>query len=347
MMIDRWRDVVGCICPATEKLSPLSSRFLVSVHTTDLSPVGSWFLKLSAHTSCILSPVGSWFQYIIGPVIISEGAAPCPYWLAPCPIYTAPCPNLKKIKIFFLQNVIAVFVFSDSRCKNACKMLADLCPCFHQSPTKLCPDLVSFECWIVTKFWSYRHKRLGHSRSKLCPILCRLHTKLCPNFGRSRARLCPISFAPCPFPNPAGTLYMHTSFILSPVGSWFQYIQCMSYIVTYLLYPLSIRFLVSVQYLAYFLSSRFLVSVRTFRLLLSPVFHLHRCRSRSDNHLTRFQHLQTNIMTQLTTSVCTTTTHDFCVQPQLTTSVCTIITHNFCVYNHNSQLLYVPVDKYV
>ena len=102
----------------------------------------------------------------------------------------------------FLQNVIAVFLFSDSWYKNACKMLADLCPWFHQSLTKfklyLCPDLVSFASWIVTKFWSFTGKRLGHSHSKLCPILCRLRPKLCPNFGRSRARLCPISFAPWP-----------------------------------------------------------------------------------------------------------------------------------------------------
>ena len=66
---------------------------------------------------------------------------PCPYWLAPCPIYTRPA-RIKKIKIkfktkqliyfLFIQNVIAVFVFLDSRCK----MLADLCPCFHQSPTR-------------------------------------------------------------------------------------------------------------------------------------------------------------------------------------------------------------------
>ena len=48
----------------------------------------------------------------------------------------------------------------------------------------------------------------GHSRSKLCPIMCRSRTKLCPNFGCSRARLCPIYFAPCPFPNLAGTLKM-------------------------------------------------------------------------------------------------------------------------------------------
>ena len=47
-----------------------------------------------------------------------------------------------------------------------------------------------------------------------CPILFRLRSKLCPNFGCSRARLCPISFAPCPFPNLAGTLKrdgLHTS----------------------------------------------------------------------------------------------------------------------------------------
>ena len=43
-------------------------------------------------------------------------------------------------------------------------------------------------------------------RALNCARLCRSHTKLCPNFGCSRARLCPISFAPCPFPNLAGTL---------------------------------------------------------------------------------------------------------------------------------------------
>ena len=52
--------------------------------------------------------------------------------------FTRALPEFKKIKKYFLflQNVIAVFVFSDSRCKNACKMLADFCPCFHQSPTR-------------------------------------------------------------------------------------------------------------------------------------------------------------------------------------------------------------------
>ena len=86
-------------------------------------------------------------------------------------------------------------------------VLADLCPCFHQSPTNLCLDRVSFTCWIVIEFWSITRKSgLGYSHSKLCPILRRLRTKLCPNFSCSRARLCPISFAPCPFPNLAGTL---------------------------------------------------------------------------------------------------------------------------------------------
>ena len=181
-----------------------------------------------------------------------------------------------------------------------CKRLADLCPRFHRSPTKFCPDLVSFTCWTLIELWSFVHliqslcpnfsrsrarsvfqlgiflralrpthtvsrparlysaltdffffqnviavfvfsdrgvkmlvkclqicarvfidrpqncaqtsfrscpglrPNFGHSRSKLCPIMCRSRTKLCPNFGRSRARLCPISFATCHIPNPAG-----------------------------------------------------------------------------------------------------------------------------------------------
>ena len=114
-----------------------------------------------------------------------RGHCALPVLACALPDLHAPCPNLKK-KIFFifLQNVIPFFVFSDSRCKNACKMLADLCPYFHQSPTR---------------------PNIGRPRVKVCPILCRLRTKLCPNFGHSHAGLCPISFAPCPFPNLAGT----------------------------------------------------------------------------------------------------------------------------------------------
>ena len=62
-------------------------------------------------------------------------------------------PELKKTQnIYFLfkKNVIAVFVFSDSCCKNACKMLAVLCPCFHQSPTR-----PNFGCSRVTDFVSF------------------------------------------------------------------------------------------------------------------------------------------------------------------------------------------------
>ena len=94
-------------------------------------------------------------------------------------------------------------------------MLADLCPCFHRLPTKLCLDLVALACWIVTEFLSFTRKsvRLGRSRSKLCPILCRLRTKLCPDFGRSRARLCPIYFAPCPFPNRESCALRYTAVV--------------------------------------------------------------------------------------------------------------------------------------
>ena len=148
-------------------------------------------------------------------------------------VLRALCPARTVLRPARLYSAltVAVFVFSDSRCKNACKMLADLCPCFHRSPTKLCPDLVSLARWIVTKFWSFTRKsEHGHSRSKLCSIMCRLRTKLCPNFGCLCARMCPISFAPCPFPNLAGTLQtvqlptrnqsanMHSAPSMAPTG---------------------------------------------------------------------------------------------------------------------------------
>ena len=64
----------------------------------------------------------------------------------------------KKNFVLFLQNVIAFCVFRQYVFKNACKMLADLCPCFHQLPTR---------------------PNFGRSQVKVCPILCRLRTKLC------------------------------------------------------------------------------------------------------------------------------------------------------------------------
>ena len=69
------------------------------------------------------------------------------------------CTKKKKKKLFFLfTKCHCCFVSSDSRCKNARKIIADLCPCFHRSPTKLCPDLISFTCRIVTEFWSFTSK---------------------------------------------------------------------------------------------------------------------------------------------------------------------------------------------
>ena len=82
---------------------------------------------------------------------ISEGAAPCPYCLAPCPIIQHPA----RIFFFFFTIFNSCFCVFRQGCKNACKMLADLCPCFHRSPTKLCSDLVSFMYWIATEFWSF------------------------------------------------------------------------------------------------------------------------------------------------------------------------------------------------
>ena len=139
---------------------------------------------------------------------ISEGAAPCPYCLAPCPIIQCPARIKKKklnIFFFFLQNVIAVFVSSDMGVKTLVKCLKICAHVFIDRPQNC----------AQTSFRSCAGLRpnFGHSRSKLCPIMCRSRTKLCPNFGCSRARLCPISFAPCPFPDLAGTL-LYTSTML-------------------------------------------------------------------------------------------------------------------------------------
>ena len=75
--------------------------------------------------------------------------------LRPARLYSA-LPELKKKKKHFLfTKCNCCFCVFRQGCKNACKMLADSCPCFHRSPTKLCPGLVSFMCWIATKFWSF------------------------------------------------------------------------------------------------------------------------------------------------------------------------------------------------
>ena len=99
---------------------------------------------------------------------IYEGAAPCPYCLAPCPIIQRPARIRKKKKIIncffnffiFLQNVIAVFVFSNSRCKNACNCLQICTHVFINCPQNC----------AKTSF----HSRAG----------------LWPNFGRSCVKVC-------------------------------------------------------------------------------------------------------------------------------------------------------------
>ena len=149
-------------------------------------PLFVWHISYNSHATDALLDCSSLYvlDYSVPARPISEGAAPCPYWLAPCPNYKRPVRILKKKKKSHLQNVILLLCFRTADVKML--VLADLCPCFHRS------------------------------HFKLCPILCRLRTKLCPNFGRPRAKLCPISFAPCPFPNLAGTLDYYVYIILCP-----------------------------------------------------------------------------------------------------------------------------------
>ena len=96
-------------------------------------------------------------------------------------------------------------MFSDSRCKNACKMLADLCPCFHRSPTKLCPDHVSFACWIVTEFWSFTHKSVPDLVicALNCARFCVICTLNCARILVVRALDCAQYFCTLPFSQPS------------------------------------------------------------------------------------------------------------------------------------------------
>ena len=83
---------------------------------------------------------------------ISEGAVPCQYWLAPCPIYMRPAELKKKIiNLFFIFTKCNGELFLCFQTADV-KMLADLCPCFHQSPTR-----PNFGRSRVRKFVSFAH----------------------------------------------------------------------------------------------------------------------------------------------------------------------------------------------
>ena len=112
---------------------------------------------------------------------ISEG--PALTVLRPARLYSA-LPELKKKKInynfFFLQ---IVFVFSNRGVKMLAKCLQICAHVFVDRPQNC----------AQASFRSYAGLR--------------------PNFDHPRSRLCPISFAPCPFPNLAGTLYVMVSVV--------------------------------------------------------------------------------------------------------------------------------------
>ena len=85
---------------------------------------------------------------------ISEGAAPCPYWLAPCLIYTRPAriiiiqkKNQKKINFVLTiktQNVIGFLSFQTADVKMLVKCL------------QMCAHVLSIA--HKTKFWLFTRK---------------------------------------------------------------------------------------------------------------------------------------------------------------------------------------------
>ena len=69
--------------------------------------------------------------------------------------------------------------------------------------TRALPGFKKQKNVIAVFLFSNMFSSIAH-KTKFC-VVCALNL-LCPNFSHSRARLCPISFAPRPFPNLAGTL---------------------------------------------------------------------------------------------------------------------------------------------
>ena len=109
-------------------------------------------------------------------------------------------PEFKKKKklfeVFFFTKCNCCFCVFRHGCKNACRFVPMFSSIAHKIVSR--PRFVhALDC-----------DRILVIRALNCAWLCIIRAlNLCPKFGCSRARLCPISFAPCPFPNLAGTLF--------------------------------------------------------------------------------------------------------------------------------------------
>ena len=132
-----------------------------------------------------------------------------------CPArFTQRPARIKFLFIYFLlQNVIALFVFSDA-VKMLVKCLQICAPCCRRSPTKLYPDLVSFACWIVTEFWSFMRKSVPDLviRALNCARFCVVYALNCAQIlvvrtlDSAQFLLHPTLFQTLPSPSPRPSL---------------------------------------------------------------------------------------------------------------------------------------------
>ena len=105
-------------------------------------------------------------------------------FIAPCPNYLFKQKLIEKTKILNLKNVIAVYVFSDSRCRNACKCL-QICAHVFVNRSQNCAE---------TSF---------HSSAGLCPILCFVCALNCAGILVVRGLDCAQFFCTLPFSQPS------------------------------------------------------------------------------------------------------------------------------------------------
>ena len=123
------------------------------------------------------------------------------------PDYPAPCLNFfffnsinfSIFLFFYLQNLIAVFVFSDSRCKHACNCLQICAHVFINRPQNCTKTSFHSRERIVTEFWSFTRKSDLVIRALNCARFCVVCALNCARILVVRALDCAQFFCTLPF----------------------------------------------------------------------------------------------------------------------------------------------------
>ena len=123
--------LVFAVAAVTPVVSAAGSVVEVAAHTATVSGDG--------YDSATMFQLGM-FLRVQRPALTVLRPARTPLRLVRIKIY---------LKLFFFYIYFLLLRFQN------CKLLVDLCPVFHRSPAKLCPDLVTFACRVAPGFLSF------------------------------------------------------------------------------------------------------------------------------------------------------------------------------------------------